>query len=74
MATVKSFSLPDEAVTVLEQIPKRERSEFVTLAILEAAKQKVKQKAVEAIQNFQRFETDDDKSVVEVLRDIRQEA
>jgi hypothetical protein len=74
MATVKSFSLPDEAVTVLEQIPKRERSEFVTLAILEAAKQKVKQKAVEAIQNFQRFDTDDDKSVVEVLRDIRQEA
>ena len=74
MATVKSFSLPDEAVTVLEQIPKNERSEFVTLAILEAAKQKVKQQAVEAIQNFQRFDTDDDKSVVEVLRDIRQEA
>jgi len=73
MATVKSFSLPDEAVTILEQIPKRERSEFVTLAILEAAKQRVKQNAVEAIQNFQRFDTDDGKSVVEVLRDIRQE-
>lgn len=74
MATVKSFSLPDEAVTVLENIPKNERSEFVTYAILEAAKQKVKLHAIEAIKHFPRFESEDKTSVVDVLRQIRQEA
>lgn len=74
MATVKSFSLPDEAVSVLNNIPKNERSEFVTYAILEAAKQKVKLQAVEAIKNFARFEPEDKTPVVDVLRQIRQEA
>ena len=74
MSTVKSFSLPDEAVTVLENIPKNERSEFVSYAILEAAKQKVKLQAIEAIKGFDRFSSDVKKPVVDVLREIRQEA
>lgn len=74
MSTVKSFSLPDEAVTILNKIPKNERSAFVSYAILEASKQKVKLQAIEAIQNFSRFEPEDKTSVVDVLRQIRQEA
>ena len=72
MATVKSFSLPDEAISVLDQIPKTERSEFVTNAILEMAKQKVKLQAIEAIKSFQRFQPEDKTSVVDVVREIRE--
>lgn len=73
MATVKSFSLPDEAISVLDQIPKTERSEFVTHAILEMAKQKVKLQAIEAIKNFPRFTPEDKTPVVDVLREIRED-
>ena len=74
MSTVKSFSLPDEAVTVLNKIPKNERSEFVSYAILEASKQKAKLQAIEAIKKFPRFESEDKALVVDVLRQIRQES
>ncbi len=74
MSTVKSFSLPDEAVAVLNKIPKNQRSEFVSYAILETAKQRVKLQAIEAIKNFERFTSDVETPVVEVLRQIRQEA
>jgi len=74
MSTVKSFSLPDEAVTVLNKIPKNERSEFVSYAILEASKQKAKLQAIEAIKKFPRFESEDKTLVVDVLRQIRQES
>ena len=74
MSTVKSFSLPDEAVTVLNKIPKNERSEFVSYAILEASKQKAKLQAIEAIKKFPRVESEDKALVVDVLRQIRQES
>ena len=72
MATVKSFSLPDEAISILDQIPKTERSEFVTNAILEMAKQKVKLQAIEAIKSFPRFQPEDKTPVVDVVREIRE--
>ena len=72
MSTVKSFSLPDEAISVLDQIPKTERSEFVTNAILEMAKQKVKLQAIEAIKSFPRFQPEDKTPVVDVVREIRE--
>ena len=74
MSTVKSFSLPDEAILILENIPKNERSIFVTNAIFAAAKQEAKLEALEAINNFPRFKRGDTPSVVETLRQIRKEA
>ena len=74
MSTVKSFSLPDEAVLILEHIPKNERSEFVTNAIFEAARQETRLQAIEAIKNFPRYRRDDLPSVIETLRNIRKEA
>ena len=73
-ATVKSFSLADEAILVLDQIPKNERSAFVTAAILETAKHKIKLQSIEAIKGFPRFKAEGDTSVVETVREIRREA
>lgn len=74
MTTIKSFSLSDEAVEILDQIPKNERSKFVAQAILEIAKQNVKLKAIEAINRFSRFKPEDKTPVVDVLRKIRKDS
>lgn len=71
MSAVKSFSLPDEAVLVLESIPKRERSDFVSKAILEAARQQSQQQAIAAISAFPRAKLKQGETVVELVRDIR---
>lgn len=74
MATVKFFSLSDDAIEILEQIPKSERSEFVAQAILEMAKKNVKLQIVDAIRHFPRFKPEDKTPVVDVLRKIRQDS
>lgn len=74
MATVKSFSLPDEAVSILNNIPKNERSEFVTAAILAAAQYNNRLQALSSIKNFNRFPVDSKSSVVDTLQRIRKDA
>ena len=70
MTTVKSFSLFDEAVKILEQMPKSERSEFVAEAILEMSKLR----AMEAIRIFSKCDSKDEMSTVDLVRKTRQKA
>lgn len=73
MSTVKSFSLSDDAIEILDTIPKKERSEFVTRAILERAKYQTQLQVMDAIENFPRFSSEGE-SVVDTLRSIREES
>ena len=72
MNAVKSFSLPDEAISVLDALPKRERSSFVAKAILEAARHRAKLDALAAIESFDRQPLPPGESVVDLLRELRQ--
>ena len=70
---IKSFSLPDDAVDVLEKIPKNECSDFVANAILQAAQNDAKLKALQAIKNFPRMSAKKGQSIMETLRKNRQQ-
>lgn len=67
--TISFTNTTIEALT--ESVPKSKRSKFVDNAVIQALQQLAKQKALDALENFQRFPAGD-KSVVETLREIRQ--
>lgn len=62
--------MSDEAVEILEQIPRNERSEFVAQAIVEMSKLR----AMEAIRVFSKYDSKNGISTVDLLREIRQKA
>jgi hypothetical protein len=71
--TVKTtISLPDEALSSLEQmIPESQREKFMASAIVDALRQKSREQAIEALSRMERYEAGEE-SVVESIREIRE--
>jgi hypothetical protein len=70
MAIKRTISFAEDTLESLEQlVPKYKRSSFVNSAVVDALRQRAKEKAIE---NFPRVKGDG-KPVVEILQDIRQQ-
>ena len=68
----RTFSIPDEVSAELDQtIPNQERSKFITQTLIEALKQKNREKLVQAIDNIETWEPTDE-PIVETIRKIRE--
>jgi hypothetical protein len=68
----RTFSIPDEVSTELDQtIPNQERSKFITQTLIEALKQKNRDKLVQAIDDIETWEPTDE-PIVETIRKIRE--
>ena len=68
----RTFSIPDDVSAELDQtIPNQERSKFITQTLIEALKQKNREKLVQAIDDIETWEHSDE-PVVETIRKIRE--
>ena len=73
MNKVHSFSLTDEAVKIIEQTPIGERSRFVADAILQLDRH-YRETVVHNIKSFSLPHSNNEKSTVALLREIRDKA
>lgn len=68
----RTFSIPDEVSTELDKtIPNQERSKFITQTLIEALKQKNRDKLVRAIDDIETWKPTDE-PIAETIRKIRE--
>ena len=71
MPVTRSYSLPDEIVQVVDSLPKRERSNFVSSALLKAIRIKSRQDALDILASITPVKTANTRSSVELVEDSR---
>lgn len=67
-----TFSLPFEAGKVIDALPKMEKSEHVTQALLQFEKEKARQKTLDIIKLLRPKDWDTDKDAVTLVQEARQ--
>ncbi|MFT5113287.1 MAG: putative ribonuclease YlaK [Parasphingorhabdus sp.] len=72
MPATRSYSLPDEVVEFVDNLPKRERSKFVASTLIRAVRQQSKLKALEALNSIVPMKSDDLRGSVELLESSHQ--
>lgn len=71
-AVQRVFSIPEAVSSSLDAcIPKQERSKFVTRTLARALQDQSRATLVDVLDNLEPWEVASDKSVVDVLREIR---
>jgi len=71
MTATRSYSLPDEVVNYVDNLPKRERSKFVASSLKRAVRKQSKINALQVLRAIVPVKTDDPRSSVELVEESR---
>ena len=71
MPVAKTFTIPEKVVEFLDTLPKREKSKFVSNALIQAIKDKNKADALAFLDSIEPVESD--KGSVELLEESRKQ-
>ena len=68
-----TFSLPPEAASIIDELPKMEKSECVAQALVQFKKEQARKKALDVLDLLQPKEWDTEKNAVTLVQEARQQ-